>query len=140
MFLNLLSSIKKIDAKKRFTQTELYPPSQNRFFVDKPPISEDEGFKPIVYTCGKCDFKVEFKKDNFLEGHRNKITNLNQEDAKRFDDAAIMYKLESMDFLDFYCRECSMIVRVYYTTGFGGNHGDVFFSIKYVLEMKKVKQ
>lgn len=139
MFSNIFSPIKKVNANKRFTQTEIHPKSQNRFFAEKPPISEEEGFKPIIYKCGKCDFNVLFKIDNFLQGHRKKATNLNHADAKILDDAAKKYHLADMDSLDFYCRNCSMVVRIYYTTSFGGNHGDVFFSIRYVLEMNKDK-
>lgn len=133
--MNELNKIRFINAKERFNITEILPQGHDRFFADKPPVTE-EGYKPVLYTCGNCGYGIVFSKDNLLSGERNRKTKLSQEDALGFDEIAKQKKIEGLSFLDFYCPQCNLAVRIYYETQFGGHHGDSSFSLKYVIEKK----
>lgn len=88
-----------------------------------------------TYTCPICKEKIDFTKKNFEERTLKKFSNLSIEHQKTFDKYAKDKIFNNLEFLDWYCPQCKLPVRVYAQHWAGGNHGDGGVNIINVLEL-----
>lgn len=127
----------KINAEERLSITG-FPRPYERFFESQPKANDPTVYEPIVYKCNDCNEEVVFEEKHFKKHSSLKFSNLKTEIQKEIDDFLNLNYLNPVSFLDFYYPKCTKPIRIYFTDGYGGRHGDYCVDIEFIIEINKV--
>lgn len=127
--------IKKINPEERFSITS-FPKPYERFYESGEKANDPTLYEVIFYECNDCSEKVVFEERHFKKHSTSKFSNLEVSIQQEISNFIKSNNLETHSFLDFYCGKCSKPIRLYYSDGYGGRHGDYFVTIEYILEFE----
>lgn len=111
-----------------------YPASEKLNKTEFNSYEDWETYPAANYTCENCNQVVSIDFKSLTKHQYSNFSNFNENDKKAFLTYADSNGLtKTNSFLDFYCPGCKYPVRVYYDSWAGGRHGEVGYSIKYVV-------
>jgi hypothetical protein len=121
-------------AEDRFNKI-LFEIIKDKLDPDELPVYAEERFYPAIYTCPNCHGKVSITRKDLEKHFNNKFSNLKESENKEIEKFIGMEPDPDFSFLDFYCPDCKLKVKVYYECWLGGI-GLPAFQLKYVIEAK----
>lgn len=128
--------VEKIDIENCFNITHT-PRLRERFKPTDGVVYDPTLFEPVVYRCPECKSEIEFSDKDFEKHKRSSFSNLQESEIALINEFLERNKLNAESFLDFYCPGCRKATRIYFSTGYTGNHGgDFAVTINFALFLK----
>ena len=127
--------IELIDIESCFNITHL-PQNWERFMPDDGSAYDSHVFEPLTYKC-ICGYMIEFTDVDFKKHRLSNFSNLTPKDDDVFNKYIKQNNLKVNSFLDFYCPKCGKATRIFFSSGYGGRHGDYIVDIELALAVKK---
>jgi hypothetical protein len=94
-----------------------------------------ETYPTADYCCDNCNQIISFNFLHLTKHQFSLFSNFSADDEDAFDSFATANNLtQTNSFLDFYCPNCNRPVRFYYDNWAGGRHGELGFSVKYIID------